>query len=196
MAHQSLTHMPTITTRQGVAFAAVFALFVGALCLSHEQSTELRPQQPDLTLLPLLQATECHSLSSESRLQHAAQLQQIAAAKMQRAVFVASDGVQAANLLSEASICAQQAGDAAESQRSLSQWRQWVTDLSTQFQSHRLRLALALQTHRTGDALAEVHALRGLLQGSALPADAPLSHFQRWLDAQERQLAAKPKARQ
>jgi hypothetical protein len=184
-----------ISLRQGAALATVLALFTATLCFSQEQHDELKASQPDLSLLPLVQAAECHSTSSEARLQHAAQLQQMAVAKMQRAAFVASDGVQAANLLSEACICLQQAGNAAESQHSLSQWDHWVSDLSTQFQSHRLRFDLALQSRRTGDALTEVRALKAMLQGSPLPPDAPLTHYQRWLDAQERQLTANPGTR-
>jgi hypothetical protein len=174
---------------------ALLVLTVSALAFV---ALRVRPQEKapaeaqaafDLDLL--LSATQCQlSLRQEDASRRAALLEQMAAARMQRAVFVPSEAVRATALLAEAEQCLRLAS-ASDVERVHAQWLRWKEDLSSRFHGHRLRLDLALKNQRSADALDEIVALKALLDGLPTGAsDSPLSKLMTWLDFEQRRIAA------
>lgn len=148
-------------------------------------------QNTPFDLDPWLGASNCRAASAEQ----AAQLEQMAQARMQRAVFVPSEALRAASLLAEAALCAQQTHATSDAARLHQQWLRWKSDIASCFQGHRLRLDLALKSQRSADALTEIKALRTLLTGIAThaPADSALGKLWGGLDFEQRRIATKTK---
>lgn len=195
---QSTTHeaaaKPVVPTDRGRVIAL---LMVTAAALSFTvfhagpQAKAAGAQTAPFDLEPWLGATNCRAASVEQ----AAQLEQMAQARMQRAVFVPSEALHATSLLAEAALCAQQAHAAGDAARLHQQWLRWKSNIASRFQGHRLRLTLALKGQRSADALTEIKALRTLLTGIApsASADSELGKLWSGLDFEQRRIATKTK---
>jgi hypothetical protein len=148
-----------------------------------------------LDLQPWLTATTCQISSSDPAelARRSKQLDQMAQARMQRAVFVASEALRAASLLAEAQLCAEQAQAIDQLIRMREQWLRWTGDITTRFQGHRLRLSLALKNQRWADALVEIKALRNLLAsiGPDAATDSALGKLWSDLDFEQRRITEK-----
>jgi hypothetical protein len=137
-----------------------------------------------------LGADRCPAPSNtpEDLSRYAAQLQQMAEARMQRAVFVPGEAVRATILLAEAEQCLRQGNETTAAEPVHQKWLRWKSDLTTRFQGHRLRLDLALKNRRTLDAQVEIKALKALLAGLPPSGNSSLAKLTTWLNFQQRTL--------
>jgi hypothetical protein len=105
--------------------------------------------------------------------------EQGAIAKAERYAFDPHDGVEAVELYGLSASCYAQAGERAGAQRTGAAEAAWRSKLDGQYQSHRLRLRLALDRGQTTEAYNQARALRALLRGQVSP-------YVEWLAAIER----------
>jgi len=175
--------------------AAVAVFFVLSWAARHGATRPSVPGTEPFEIEPLLSARRCSVPAPNTASRHAQGLEQIAHARMQRAAFVPSEGIHAAQQLSEAGLCFAQAGSKEDQQRVHEQWLSWKRELLTRFQGHRLRLKLALKNKRSADALFEIDALRALLASTAATTNTTLREFLTSLDFEQRRLTAQPKKR-
>jgi hypothetical protein len=174
-----------------LATLAAGALLFAALQARSEAKAPAA-QDASFELDAWLGSNRCQTTASNPQelSRYAEQLQQMAHARMQRAVFVPSEAIRATSLLAEAALCLRQANDpsAADVHQ---QWLRWKSDLTTRLQGHRLRLDLALKSKRYASASTEIKALKALLSGIAPSAspESPLAKLSTWLDFQQRSIA-------
>lgn len=187
---------PTTMRRRTVVLglAAVAAVAFSVLQGGHA-AKRAPPAHATFDLKPWLTANTCQASSSDPTdlARRAGQLNQMAQARMQRAVFVTSEALRATSLLAEAQLCAEQAQDTGDANRFREQWLRWKGDITSRFQGHRLRLDLALQAQRGADALVEIKALRNLLAGIGPSAvtDSALGKLWSELEFEQRRITAK-----
>jgi hypothetical protein len=185
--------------RQHVRTIALGLLAVGALLFAALQARSATkpttPQDGTFEIDAFLGAERCQTSNNQpdELSRRATQLQQMAQARMQRAVFVAGEAVRATTLLAEAELCLRQSNDTDAAEQLHQQWLRWKGDLATRFHGHRLRLDLALKNQRTLDAQTEIRALKALLSGlpSTASNDSPQTKLTTWLEFQQRVLANK-----
>lgn len=127
----------------------------------------------------LLAAQPACAEQGTAALSRGVESEQAAIAKAERYAFDAHDGVDAVRLYGLSSSCYAQAGDQAASRRTRAAEAGWRSKLDATYQSHRLRLRLALDRGANDDAYLQAHALRTLLRTQTGP-------YVEWLSAIER----------
>jgi hypothetical protein len=108
------------------------------------------------------QIRACKNSGGEPPAHRAELAEQAARAKMQRYPFEPRDGLQAVTLLREAALCWKAAGQQLPVTRVERQAESWRNGIWQDFQTHRLRLDLAIESQQLARALAEVRALQAL----------------------------------
>jgi hypothetical protein len=93
----------------------------------------------------------------------ATQAERSALAKEERSAFAITDGAQALALLSESEACYRTAGKAGDAERLHAELLRWTGHLNEDFAATRLRLRMALDHERWGEALEAVQYLQALL---------------------------------
>ena len=106
-------------------------------------------------------------------------------AKVERSAFVLQDGVSAATLFRRARACYEVAGESEGATRMQSELSHQTERLNEQYATLRLRLRVALDRDRYGEALEAARDLEGLLVRHA---DSP---YRRWLGLLQRTLERK-----
>ena len=92
----------------------------------------------------------------------ATQAERSALAKEERSAFAIIDGAQALALLSESEACYRAAGKSVDAERLNAELRRWTSHLNEDFAATRLRLRMALEHERWGEALEAVQYLQAL----------------------------------
>ncbi len=160
----------------GAVLAAVlFALLAGAAIVlgssdrASPTASDLEP--PQLFKMP----TSCPEPSADAAGSHAAQLLGNARAMKQRAPFDRGDGVRALKLLGEAKVCFELAGRVDDAVATEQERARWQDEVDEEYAALRLRLRVALDQKRFGDALSALRGLEGLLASQAA------SPYRTWL---------------
>jgi hypothetical protein len=164
--------------------APVLLLLVGMASLA-DGTPEIDPtdsvEAPSLAGPPL----PCREAEPGRAEHRGKEAERAAQAKMQRSAFVTREGIEAMDLLAEASTCFRVAGLEAESQRVETALGKWSERLNDDYASARLRLRVALAEERPENALGAVRELEALL------AARPPSPYTEWLTELRRKLERK-----
>jgi hypothetical protein len=159
-------------------FGLAVALGLGAVMIMHDKKpsslVSRMPQAPEL----LAARAPCADQGAAA-LARGAESEQAAIAKAERHAFDAHDGVDAAKLYGLSASCYAQGGDAASAQRASAAEAAWRERVTAQYQSHRLRLRLALDRGANDEAYRQARALRVLFRTQTGP-------YVEWLAAIER----------
>ncbi len=157
--------------------ALVAIALATALVLKHAKKPSLASGMPEAPAL-LAVALTCAEQGPVA-LARASEAEQSALAKAERYAFDAHDGVDAVRLYGLAQSCYAQGGDSASAQRARKAQDGWTQRMNGEYQSHRLRLRLALDRGATTDAYREAHGLTAMLRGHTGP-------YLEWLSSIER----------
>jgi hypothetical protein len=167
---------PLLLLLAPVLLLAVGMTFLPQLGGSVDRDNEVEP--PPLGLSEL----GCREQEPARAAQRARELEHAARAKVQRSAFVAHDGVQALDRFQEAAACYRTAGGEGEADRIQAEHDRWSARLNQDYAAARLKLRVALDRDRPGDALNAVRSLQALLSGR------PASPYTEWLSSLQRQL--------
>ena len=169
---------PKSGTSPVLYFGLIVALALGGvMILRGKKVPSLAAIMPQAPLL--LAAQPGCTEQGTAALSRAVESEQAAIAKAERYAFDAHDGVDAARLYGLSSSCYGLAGDKAAAQRTSTAAAGWREKLDNSYQSHRLRLRLALDRGANDDAYQQAQALRTLLRTQTGP-------YIEWLAAIER----------
>lgn len=173
-------------SRKGPSSVVVFAATVALLALGAAVLRWAEPASPsehDVEPPALAAATAgCAERSADDASSRAVHALAEAHAKQQRAPFDRTDGVEALKLLSEAKACFDGAGLTAQSTATEQERVAWQQHLDEEYAGLRLRLRLALDQKKTGDALKALAGLEALLTTQAQ------SPYRAWLSSVRRDL--------
>lgn len=162
-----------------VAVVALVAIAAAAWMLLSDASGDL--PETAATAPPLFAALPVCGVQAPADLHNAREAAEAAAAKSERYVFSAQDGVTAVTLYAKAQVCFAQAGHAADAQRMQRERESLGQRIDEDYKTHRLRLERALRLGRFDDAAAEARALRALTRHLTGP-------YVDWLTLLERRL--------
>ena len=93
----------------------------------------------------------------------AAQTERSALAKEERSAFSVADGAQALGLLSESEACYRLAGNTVDAERLKAELVRWTGQTNEDYAAVRLRLRIAIEHQRWGEAMDAVQHLQALL---------------------------------
>ena len=170
-----------------ITLGAVVALIALGLRL-HQASKPEDPTTREVVPPGLFDGQEserCAENQANLALKRAERDERAAHAKVERSAFVAQDGISAATLFQRARACYEVAGASEGATRMQGELSQQTERLNEQYATLRLRLRVALDGDRYGEALEAVRDLDGLL---ARQAD---SAYRRWLILLQRTLERK-----
>ncbi len=145
------------------AGAVANAICLLAWCAQACSASSAQRAQTSHPPAPTLRAGTEACSPTLSPLRRAQETEARATARMQSFAFSASDGVVALDLLAESQLCYRACGHQADAERVQQRQARWQRKLDTDYQGHQVRLAHALRTQRTPDAVAESRALLALL---------------------------------
>lgn len=149
-----------------VALLVVVA-FTATMLLRRAKAPSLAAGMPPAP--ELLSASEACPYQGKAAGARAEEAELAALAKAERYAFDVHDGVDAVKLYGLAHSCYTQAGDVSSAARTRKAEESWRTRMKTEYQSHRLRLRLALDRGATGDAYRQAHGLRTMLRSQTGP---------------------------
>jgi hypothetical protein len=151
--------------------------FTATMLMRKAQPPSLAAGMPEVP--ELLGATESCPYQGRAAGARAEEAELAALAKAERYAFDVHDGVDAVQLYSVATACYTQGGDVSSAARTRKAEESWRARMKTEYQSHRLRLRLALDRGANDDAYREAHGLRAMLRSQSGP-------YVEWLAAIER----------
>ncbi len=143
-----------------VALAALVGIGLVGWMLLSDNGGEL--PETAATAPPLFGALPTCGSDGPAALHGAREAAEAAAAKSERYVFSAQDGVTAVSLYGRAQVCFGQAGAAAAARRMSTEREAMTRRIDEDYKTHRLRLERSLHHARFPEALVEAHALRAL----------------------------------
>jgi len=158
----------------GLAVAVVIG---GLMVMRGKRAPSLASRMPEAPLL-LGPQPGCGD-QGPAALARGVESEQAAIAKAERYAFDPHDGVDAVQLYGLSSSCYATGGDQAGARRAGTAEAAWRSKLDAQYQSHRLRLRLALDRGQNAEAYTQARALRVLLRNETGP-------YVEWLAAIER----------
>jgi len=148
------------------AAVALFALGLRVYQASKPEDLTTREVVPP-GLFDGQESERCVETQADSALKRAQRDERAAQAKVERSAFVAQDGISAAALLQRAHACYEVAGDSEGATRMRGELSRQTERLNEQYATLRLRLRVALEGDRYGEALEAVRDLEGLLASQA-----------------------------
>lgn len=157
-------------------------LLAAGMAITPKLDTRVEPDSevdaPSIAL-PQVRCTE----SEPARAEHRARVtEQAGRARAQRFPFATRDGVEALDLLVESAACYRAAGRDGDADRLQDAAATWFARLDDEYASARLRLRVALDQERHGDALSAARHLQALLSPR------PASPYSEWLAGLSRRL--------
>jgi len=167
----------------GLAVALVLG---GSMIMRAKKPVSLASRMPEAPAL--LAAQPACSDQGAAALARGVESEQGAIAKAERYAFDPHDGVEAVELYGLSAACYALAGDQASARRAGAAEATWRNRLDGQYQSHRLRLRLALDRGQTTEAYTQARALRALLRDQT-------GAYVEWLAAIERTYKPAEKSR-
>jgi hypothetical protein len=163
-----------------LALAAVALMGTGAVVVGAEAATDSLASEPEPP--PLFQPATCPDTDAALARQHAAKAIEAARAMAARAPFDRGDGRRALVLFDQASACLRVTQDATEAAKVTAELNSWRQQMEEELSTLRLRLHVALDHRKPGDALGAVRALEALVP------EAPPSAYRSYLGDLRRDL--------
>jgi hypothetical protein len=167
---------PVLLAVVGVVLALAGVAFARS---SDDQGESRRDPEPPPLLQKPAQCPDSDPIRGQAL---ASQAERSALAKEERSAFAIADGAHALALLSEAEACYRAAANTSDAERVNVELRRWTAHLNEDFAATRLRLRMALEHGRSGEALDAVQCLQALLEQHGK------EPYTDWLDSLRREL--------
>ena len=174
---------PGAAKEQKISMPIALVAFVAIGLAGRKRLSDPNGDLPETaaTAPPLFGALPTCGADGPAALHNAGEAAEAAAAKSERYVFSAQDGVTAVALYGKAQVCFGQAGQTNDARRMQTEREALTRRIEEDYTTHRLRLERGLHLRHFDDALAETRSLRALTRHLAGP-------YSEWLTLLERRL--------